>query len=506
MKLIFGLLLTVAAAAFAESPNTACLKLRKLRLPQTEVLSSEYKLAGPYKTVERSPSTQSAPEQLPGFCTVKLASHPSSDSDIRIELWLPEPSAWNGKFLGTGNGGYSGTMFYDQMAEGLSRGYAVAASDTGHLGDDLNFAVGHPEKVKDWAYRATHVMAEQGHEVSRTFYGKPITHSYFRGCSTGGQQGLSEAQRFPMDFDGIIAGDPGHDRVMLNLDFVESWLATHPPEGQESLAEKLPALHRAVIAACDSDDGVKDGIISDPLSCHFDATVLRCPKDVNNAGCLSDPEIKTVTALYDGTVRDRTGKRLYPGWTRSSEGGWASYLISPSEPVRFMFWRQWIYDDPSITPEQIEPGAAWARARATYPFLDATNPDLSRFGERGGKLLIYHGWADAVVPSENSIEYYNSVTAKMGEVVTGFVRLFMVPGMNHCGGGEGASTFDALGALDSWSVDGKAPERILATHFEDGNRKFTRPLCSYPFIATWDGVHGSSDAESFVCITPKNGH
>ena len=504
MKLMMSLALIgiLGATAGAETPQINCTDLHELRLPQTEVLSVEYKMAGPYTSMERSPSAQKTHERLPGYCIVKLASHPSSDSDIRIELWLPEPDAWNGKFLGTGNGGYSSMMFYDQMAEGLARGYAVGASDTGHPGDDMHFAIGHPEKVKDWAFRATHMMAEQGRAVSKAFYGKPLTHAYFRGCSTGGQQALSEAQRYPMDFDGIIAGDPGHDRAMLNVDFVKSWLATNPPDGPRFPAKKLPALHRAVIAACDKDDGVVDGIITDPRTCRFDPASLRCAAGTNNDSCLTDAEIKAVQTLYDGPVRDKAGRQLYPGWTKSSEGGWGPYLVSAPEPVRFTFWRLWIYGDPNMTPEQLQPEAALARSRAMYPYIDATDPNLRPFAKRHGKLLLYHGWADPIVPSENSIEYYDAVKKTVGDQTEDFARLFMVPGMSHCGGGPGATAFDMLGTLDAWVTEGKAPERILATHLEDGKPTLTRPLCAYPLEAKWDGVHDTHNATSFTCAKP----
>jgi feruloyl esterase len=495
----------VASIGFAQASKQVCESLQMPHLEKTDLLSASWVMAGAYTPPRPYPSAKTTEYRLSGHCIVKLAAHPSADSDIRVELWLPEGHAWNGKFLGTGNGGYSSNLSYDQMAEAVARGYAVGGSDTGHQGDDLSFGVGHPEKIRDWAYRSTHLLAQSGRALVSAFYGRQAAHAYFSGCSTGGQQALSEAQRYPDDFDGIIAGDPGNDRILLNADFVESWRATHPDGGTKFDVRKLAALNKASIAACDKDDGVADGIVSNPLSCHFDPASLRCPSGTNDLSCLTDAEVTAVQDLYAGPVLGRDGKPIYPGWSRSSEAGWGSYLVNPSEPVRFVFWRLWVYSDPGFAVESFKPETAIAKAQQEMPYVEATETDLRAFQKRGGKLLMYHGWADPVVPPENTIQYYKGVERRLGGDTDNSLRLFMVPGMYHCGGGPGVSTFDTLGALDTWVSSGKSPDRLLATHQENGAAVFSRPLCPYPQTPRWDGEHSVSSAASFNCAVPGKG-
>jgi feruloyl esterase len=490
---------------FAQASKQACESLQIPHLEKTDLLSMSWVMAGTYTPPKPCPNAKTMEVQLSGHCIVKLAARPSADSDIRIELWLPEASSWNGKFLGTGSGGYSSNLSYDQMAEAMARGYAVGGSDTGHQGDDLSFGVGHPEKIRDWAYRSTHVLAQTGGAIVSGFYGRQVARAYFSGCSTGGQQGLSEAQRYPDDFDGIIAGDPGNDRILLNADFVESWRATHPDDGSKFDVRKLAALNKASIAACDKDDGVADGIVTDPLTCRFDPASLRCPSGTNDISCLTDAEVTAVRELYAGPVRDQAGKPVYPGWAKSSEAGWGSYLVNPSEPVRFLFWRLWVYNDPGYAVQSFKTQDAIAKARQEMPYVEATDADLRAFQKHGGKLLMYHGWADPVVPPENTIQYYEGVERRLGGDTENSLRLFMVPGMYHCGGGPGASTFDTLGALDTWVSSGKAPDRLLATHQENGTSIFSRPLCPYPQTPRWDGEHSVNSAASFNCIAPGKG-
>ena len=490
---------------FAQESTQACESLQIPHLEKTDLLSTSWVMAGTYTLPKPYPNAKTMEVRLSAHCIVKLAAHPSADSDIRVELWLPETSSWNGKYLATGNGGYSSNLAYDQMAEAMARGYAVGGSDTGHQGDDLSFGVGHPEKIRDWAYRSTHVLAQTGGAILSGFYGRQVARAYFVGCSTGGQQGLSEAQRYPDDFDGIIAGDPGNDRILLNADFVESWRVTHPDGGPKFDVRKLIALNKASIAACDEDDGAADGIVSDPRTCHFDPASLRCPSGTNDISCLTDAEVTAVRELYAGPVQDQAGKHVYPGWAKSSEAGWGSYLVNPSEPVRFLFWRLWVYNDPGYAVQSFKTQDAIAKARQEMPYVEATDTDLRAFQKRGGKLLMYHGWADPVVPPENTIEYYEGVERHLEGRASDFLKLFMVPGMYHCGGGPGASTFDALGALDTWVSSGKSPDRLLATHQENGAAVFSRPLCPYPQIPRWDGEHSVNSAASFNCIAPGKG-
>ncbi len=451
----------------------------------------------------RSPavgSFNSPPIMLPAHCMVRVFTPTSSESGVTSEVWLPDAAGWNGKLLGTGNGGYSSALSSRQMAEALQRGFAVGGSDTGHNGDGLAFGTGHPEKIRDWAYRSTHVLAENAKTVIAAFYGKGPAHAYFAGCSTGGQQALSEAQRYPQDFDGIVAGDPGNDRILLNADFMASWLVTHPANNPPFPASKLALLSKAVLAACDKEDGLADGIIGDPRKCSFDPRSLLCKADADTASCLTDSEVSMVQVLYDGPVRKADGKRMFPGWPHGSEAGWASYLISPAKPVRLEFWSEWVFADVGFDVRTFKAPVAVAKARAEFPYVDAVDPDLRPFLRRGGKLLLYHGWADAVVPPEDTIDYYERVKQLLKSETEASVRLFMVPGMGHCAGGPGATTFDAVGALDQWVSGSMVPDSIPAAHMSDGRPLFERPLCAYPKSAQWDGKGDPANASSFRCM------
>jgi feruloyl esterase len=484
--------------ASGEDAQSSCEALKSFHDSASKVLSAEYKKAGPFSL----PSMGLIPRRqidLPAHCVVRMTTVTSPDSSVATEIWLPEAAEWNSKLLGTGNGGYSSSLSLPQMAEGLRTGYAVGGSDTGHQGEGLDFGTGHPEKIRDWAYRSTHVLAENEKKIVTAFYGKPEEHAYFVGCSTGGQQALSEAQRYPRDFDGIVAGDPGNDRILLNADFVESWLTTHPADGAVFPAAKLPLVNKAVIAACDKDDGVADGIIGEPDKCTFDPETLACSGSVSSNTCLTDPEIKMVRRLYDGPVRNAAGKPMYAGWTRGSEAGWGAYLVTPSKPVRVEFWSDWVYGQNGFDLRAFNAQLAVSAARTRLPFVDAVNPDLRAFQTAGGKLLLYHGWADPVVPPEDTIGYYRQVEKSLGSSTENSVRLFLVPGMGHCGGGPGASTFDSLQALDAWVMNGTAPDSIDASHVEAGKATMTRPLCAFPKVARWDGHGDTSQESSYHC-------
>ena len=437
---------------------------------------------------------------LPAHCSVRIFTPTSSDSGVTSEFWLPDAASWNGKLLGTGNGGYSSALSYLQMAEGLQRGFAVGGSDTGHEGDGLAFGIGHPEKIRDWAYRSTHVLAEDAKAVIAALYAKAPAHAYFAGCSTGGQQALSEAQRYPDDFDGIVAGDPGNDRILLNADFIESWLVTHPANGPSFPASKLAMLSKAVIVACDKQDGLADEIIGDPRKCSFDPHTLLCTASADTTSCLTDSEVSMVQALYDGPVHKADGQSIFPGWPRGSEAGWGSYLISPVKPVRMEFWSDWVFAGTDFDMRTVNAPAAVASARRKFPYVEAVDPDLRPFRQKGGKLLLYHGWADAVVPPEDTIGYYERVKHLLGAETGDTVRLFMVPGMAHCAGGPGATTFDTVGALDQWVTGAAAPDSIPAAHWSNGKPVFERPLCAFPKIAQWNGKTDPAKASSFRCI------
>jgi len=444
-------------------------------------------------------NTTIAAETQPAYCQVTAMVKPVPDSEIRVEIWLPPAPQWNGKFLGTGNGGYSGALSYAEMRAALARGYATAGSNTGHEGADLKFGTGHPEKIRDWAYRAVHAMTGTAQQVVRAYYGRAAAHAYFEGCSTGGHQALMEAQRYPADYDGIVAGDPGNNRIRLNAGFLWSWLAA-----KDLPASKLPLLNRAVVAACDADDGIQDGLISDPRRCRFDPGALEC-KNGDAASCLTATEVAAVRKVYAGARNSRTGEQIFAGWARGSELGWGAYFVGKPEPARSDFWRAWVFGDPEWNPHSFDFDRDLDAAGRKVGYIDANNPDLSAFQKNKGKLLMYHGWADPVVPPEDGIRYYESVARAMGgeEKTATFFRLFMAPGMGHCGGGPGPNTFDALSALDKWVTEGEAPEKIVASHSSEGKIDRTRPLCPYPLVARWNGTGSRDDAANFACAPER---
>lgn len=498
--------LVVSGPISAAAP---CEALAALTIANTVVTSAESVPPGPLSRSSAGGQQARDLGDLPAFCRVSVVSRPVDDSEIGIEVWLPSADAWNGKLLGTGNGGYSGELGYEAMASGLRKGYAAAGSDTGHQGGDLKFAVGHPEKVNDWGYRAVHVMTETAKLLVRNYYGRFADYSYFSGCSTGGHQALMEAQRYPEDYDGIVAGDPGHNRVRLNVGFLWSWTAVNQDSVAPFPASKLPFLGRQAIASCDPLDGVEDGLIADPPRCRFDPGTLLC-HGADGGDCLTAAEVNAARRVYGGARNPRTGEQIYPGWAPGSEasgaeraGGWAGYFVGRPEPARTDFWRYWVFEDPNWDSHTFDFDRDVAYADAKMAAISAIDHDLSGFKRREGKLLMYHGWADPVVPPQDSIRYYEKTVQTMGslEATADFFRLFMAPGMGHCRGGAGPSEFDALEALDKWVAGGIAPDRITASHLSGGAVDRTRPLCPYPLVARWDGSGNIDDATSFVCAS-----
>jgi len=439
------------------------------------------------------------------FCRVVATAAPSSDSDIHFEVWIPLVEHWNGKLLGTGNGGFAGAIAYRPMADALARGYASVSSDTGHSGDQMEFGQGHPEKIEDWAYRSVHIMTAAAKLIIRDHAGRFPDRSYFQGCSTGGQQALSEAQRFPGDYDGIIAGDPGNDRVRLIIGFLWSWIATHAPDGKPLLSSsQLSILTRAAIAKCDPRDGLRDGLIDDPLGCDFDPATLACAVSSSDS-CFTEEQIAAVRRVYGGAKNPRTGEQIFPGWPRGSEEGWGAYILNPTEPVRLGLFKYFAFADPNWDWRTFD----WDRdvdyIEAKLPHLSAVSRDLNAFRSQGGKLIMYTGKADPVVPAQDIAAYYDAVAHTMGGFgkARQFFRFFMAPGMGHCGGGAGPNTFDTLSALENWVERGRPPEQLVAAHLSNGQVDRTRPLCVYPNVARYRGIGSIDSAENFTCAMLK---
>ena len=477
-----------------------CGDLVSLTIPDTNVMSAEIVSAAVTPGRGRGPATN-----VPSHCRVMAVAKPVTDSEIHLEVWLPSPEQWNGKFLGTGNGGYSGSLSTTEMSEALTLGYAVAGSDTGHQGGDLKFGAGHSEKINDWGFRAIHVMTENAKLIVRAYYGRFPQRAYFTGCSTGGHQALSEAQRYPADYDGIVAGDPGNDRVHLNANFLWAYTALHKEPGNDLPAAKLPVITKAAMAACDAADGIKDGIIADARQCKFDPGVLLC-KGSDEPGCLTAPQLATLKKIYDGPRNPRTGARIMPGFPIGSESGWTGYFVGQREPARTDFWRLWVFNNPAWEWRNFDFDADLAYADRKLAAVNAVETDLREFRANHGKLLIYQGWADPVVPPEGTILYFEAMEKRMQgpRATSDFARLFMVPGMGHCSGGVGPSSFDALSALDVWATNGTAPAKIVASHSTAGKVDRTRPLCPYPLTARWKGTGSTDDANSFYCgVVPR---
>jgi feruloyl esterase len=494
-------LLLCSAAGFAAD----CAALAKLALPHTTIAEAAAVPAGDFKSQKN----------LPAFCRVAGAIAPSADSDIRFEVWLPA-AGWNGKFLGVGNGGYAGSISFGGMAEAIRSGYATASTDTGHTakgGVDASWALGHPEKVIDFGHRAIHEMTVKGKAITEAFYGAAPKKSYFSSCSNGGRQALMEAQRYPADYDGIIAGAPANDWVHLMTNAARIMHATQSPESYIPAA-KLPAIQAAALAACDRNDAVPDGVVENPGQCRFDPSALLC-QGVENDQCLTAPQVQSLRAIYAG-LRDGKGKQVYPGYALSGEaepGGWGAWITGPAPEKSALFafstnfFKYMVYGDEDWDYRKFDLARDLAAARKTAVHLSAVNPDLRAFQARGGKLILYHGWCDAAIPGQAAIDYYQSVVRKMGAKRAGqFVRLFMAPGVQHCGGGAGPNTFgqgsapkgdpaqSIAAAMLAWVEEGKAPEQIVAMR-----KGRTRPLCAYPKTARYKGSGSTDDAANFEC-------
>jgi feruloyl esterase len=471
------------------------------QLPDTTITSAQAVAAGAFTPPVGPGGRGGGPQangyrELPEFCRVAATITPSSDSDIKIEVWLPV-SGWNMKFEAVGNGGWTGSIPYAALAAGLQRGYATAATDTGHQGGSGSFALGHPEKLTDFAYRAVHEMTVKAKAIVEAYYGSRPRYSYWNGCSSGGKQGLKEAQKFPADFDGIIAGAPAN--FWTHLTASAAWIgqAVNRTEGSYIPPAKYPLLHDAAINACDALDGVKDNVIEDPRQCKFDPKVLEC-KGGDAPTCLTAAQVETARAMYSPMVNPRTMQSLFPGFEPGSEPGWN--LVAGRQPTSLGIdhWKYVVFKDPNwdYRTMDFDKDIALADKLDQQIGINATDPNLKPFFSRGGKLIQYHGWTDALIPPQNSVDYYQSVVKTMGGVnnVKQNYRLFMVPGMNHCGGGDGPSNFDALAALEQWVEKGKAPDQIIAS--KPGR---TRPLCPYPEHAVYKGSGSTDDASNFVC-------
>ena len=501
-------LLTILLSAITPAVAATCDSLSSLTLPDTTITLAQPLGPGEFNPPSGragGPSNASLFKDLPAFCRVAATLKPTSDSDIKIEVWLPA-SGWNGKFQAVGNGGWAGVISYSALAEALERGYATSSTDTGHVGPTGSFALGHPEKLTDFAYRAVHQMTVQAKAIIAAFYGDQPKLSYWNGCSTGGRQGLKEAQRFPDDYDAIIAGAPANPRTRLA--FATLWIAqaAHKDEASYIPPAKYPAIHQAVLNACDALDGLKDGLITDPARCHFDPQVLSC-KDADGLTCLTAPQIETVRKILSPAKNPQTGEEIFPTLEPGSELGWAALAGPQPFQATVDHFRYVVFKDPNWDWKTLNFTSDVALAdKIDNETINATDSNLKPFLAHQGKLLLYHGFSDQNVPPQATINYYKRVVDTLsgaGLQPADSIRLFMVPGMGHCGGGEGPNTFDMASALEQWKEQGHAPVRIVASHRTSGKVDRTRPLCPYPQIAKYKGAGSIDDEANFVCEMPS---
>ncbi len=532
--LLPALALGIAGPAFAQAPVTdaACEALARLALPQATVAQATAERSATFHEEQGPGGKPRDHADVPPFCRVLGTATPVPTSKIGFEIWLPL-GGWSGRLQAIGNGAYDSRIYYAQMAQRVRAGDVVVATDTGHKGGDLKFGVGNPEAIVDWgAGRAVHESTAAAKKVAAALFGHGPRYSYFAGCSTGGHQALAAAQRYPDDYDGIIAGDPGNNRANLNLTFLWHFQNNHAKGDNATpilTPDKLRLVHKAVVEACDALDGVKDGVINDPRQCKFDVASLARKPGSDEAQCLTPPQVEAMKAMYTAPTDVRTGRPLYAPFLPGSEGsiakptdrhpGWSAYWANPrkpDEPQRIDTIRLWVYDDPAWNWWSFDWGKDIDTVRNKLsPMIDATDPP-SAFAKRGGKLILFTGWDDPVGAASDIIGYYE----RLAEPAS-WARLYMVPGMVHCAEGPGATNFstatrdsvppvsdarhDMGVALRDWVEKGQAPKEIVATRFEGpeategkGRIAFQRPLCPWPQVARYQGGP-TEKAESFAC-------
>jgi feruloyl esterase len=486
---LFGGFVPAATAATCES-------LTSLTVPGGTVTSAQTVAPGAFTAPAGrgggGQTGQNPYAKLGSFCRVSLTLKPAPRSDIKAEVWLPS-SGWNGKLQVVGNGGFAGTISYPAMANALAAGYATASTDTGHTGPAAN-TFANEDVLTDFAHRAIHETTVAAKATVGGFFGNAPRLSYFNGCSTGGRQAVTAAQRYPDDFDGIVGGAPAsHTSTQA---FGQIWFYQALADSSSALSrEKLTLLHDAVLNACDSLDGAKDGVLENPLVCKFDPQVLACKPGADPASCLTPAQVDGVRRIYSGPSNPRTGRHIFAGLERGSELGWNPVPVGYAVD----YFKYIVFNDPNWDPKTLNFDSDVERASTGGNLVfDATNPDISRFTSRGGKLIMYQGWAEPGIPPGNLVQYYDQIQQKTTGAKDA-VRVFMVPGMGHCGGGNGTSTFDMVAALDAWRDGGKAPQHVNASRVREGKVDRTRPLCAWPAVATYKGSGSLDAAENFTC-------
>jgi feruloyl esterase len=503
MKRNLGVVLIVLAWLQVVSAHAAtpCEKLVSLAIPNAKIDSAQLVAAGAFVPPAGLGARGGNPyANLPAFCRVTATLTPSKDSDIKTEIWLPA-SGWNGKYQAVGNGGWAGTISYTALAAAVAAGYAGASTDTGHVGNNADFALGHPEKLIDLAYRSIHEMTVQSKTIINEHYGTPAKYSYYNGCSQGGRQGLAAAQKYPEDFNGIIAGAASWNQMRAHGAREALNLVVNKDQDSVIPRSKYQMIHEAVLNACDALDGVKDGVLENPMQCNFDYAKLLC-KAGDAADCLTKGQVESAKAMTSPLKDPKTGKVLFDGHLMpGSELGWATLGgpeplgLSTSGMKNVVFKdAKWDYHTMNLSTDVDR------AARSDNGEMYSGEPNLKPFFDHGGKLLMYHGWSDPQVNPLLSVTYYKNVVDTVGkEKASNSIELFMMPGVNHCSGGPGTDTFEKVKVLEQWVEQGKKPSQIVASHLTAGKVDKTRPLCPFPQVAEYKGAGDTNDAASFVC-------
>jgi feruloyl esterase len=525
-------MLAISSCTFAANTDAAarCVAIADMKLDGVTITAATPVETGGFTP----PGGTSAIVDLPPFCRVAATLRPTPDSNIKIELWMPENN-WNGRFLGTGNGGGAGKLSYRSLALGMRRGFATANTDMG-TSPNADAVVGHPERWADFGYRSTHQMTVVSKQIVKAYYDKPDSHAYFVGCSTGGGQALMEAQRYPADYNGIIAGAPANNRTHIHTGFVWNVQAANQPPGVQLSPETIAFVTKSVITSCAGKDGGApgDNFLTDPRECKFNPdTIPQCQKN-NHIDCLSPAELTTLHKIYAGPGNPRTGERIYTPIPVASENSPAGVATQQDPKKMANQWYPFLwalgssFDDCKFDFDHDQDLVDQRLA----PILNANNPDLTLMQQRGGKLLMFTGTADPLVPYQDALNYYDRVVRdqqshlpdaggmgpQRGLATTRqFFRYFLVPGMAHCGGGPGLHDFgqnlqlevprdsdhDILTALVRWVEEGVAPDKIIAsTYVDDLTSKGTRlqrPICPYPQFPKYIGGDPNS-ASGYRCV------
>jgi len=504
------LLLVVMVVAAIGSPliASACSDLKTVPLEAAAITSAETIEAG--KFVVPPPPEGVGPfggpparvNDLPAFCRVTATPKPSSDSEIHAEFWMPM-SGWNGRIQPTAAGVFLGMISYANMANILRTGAATASSDNGHLGGSAAFALGHPEKVKDFAYRAGHETLVDAKLLVAKFYEKPASLALMNECGGGGRTAITEIQRYPEDLDVAVVGGLDTDSTHHTIGQMWVWEATHNDAQSYIPPEKYSVLNKAALSAC----AAEDGLIHDPTKCKFDPSMVEC-KSGDGPSCLTHAQVEAARKIYSPVRNSRTGEYLLGPLMPGSELGWGAMAGAMPFPYALDFFRCIVFKDPQWDPAahpiNFDADVAAANTPETQ-VLNAKNPDLSKFIGHGGKLLLIGGWNDTAIAPSTNYDYYNAVVAKMKGEARNSVRLFMVPGMGHCPGGAGPSTFDVdtAGMMEEWRKTGKPPERTIAQHRSNGQPDRKVLLCAYPRIATYKGSGSIDDPANFTCAISR---